>query len=802
MIMFDWLSSATGAVCMVALTTQAKAQEATVTDPRPVQLAQTARPGDSNGRTGETSDIVVTAQKRSENLQRVPLSVLALDGRVLKERNLASITDIQAVAPGLSVRSFYTNVSGSINIRGVGTQALAVPTVEQTVSVVVDGINIGTFSGALFNFPDIERVEVLRGPQGTLFGKGASNGIINVVSSAPTAELSGAAGGSYATLNEVKLRATLSGPLADGVTARISGYRNTRDGLGTTVLPDGRRLDVNNVNEWGVRGQIKFDPTSDLSIKMLADYSRSANRCCVAFTTVADVPADPLTAGFLGLPVGYPLPIRGQQLSERSRTGFGDEVAGMFERIKGYGVTGQVDYDLGNYTVTSITAWRRTDYHGNNPGDGTPFPIFIQSENTFSFKQLSEELRLASPADRFAAFTVGLFYFHSNLVYRQQLQLAVAPPALNIDTLSNIRDDNYAAFGQGTLNLTERFRLIVGLRYTFDKQNLRFRNQVPATLVVRNPLAGFFAAAGVPIFASPFVAPRAFQANDLDADFKDDRLGYKLGAQYDIAPEINVFGTYSQGFKSGGFLTDPTAIVNPVNAAVKPEIPRGFEIGIRSRFFERRLTVNATYFDFRFAGLQTTQYDATLGSFRLVNSRARTHGVELEVAARPARYTSLTFNGAYTRALFGEGATDQCYFGQTASQGCGPTGFQDLNGTKLPDAPTWSFTAGARQELALPGSELRTYVDLSYFWRSGTNLQGGGGSDTYQPSYGRLDVTVGTIVQMGAANVSLRAFARNLTNSEYSSARLSVPPTGFWAAQLVPYESGRRVFGVAADVSF
>ncbi len=749
----------------------------------------------------EDHDIIVTAQKRSESIQRVPLSVLALDGAKLKERNLTSIADIQAITPGVSIRSFFTNVSGSINIRGVGTQALTVPTVEQTVSVVADGVAIGTYSGALFNFGDIERVEVLRGPQGNLFGKGASNGIINVVSSAPTDTLTGSFGGSYGTLNEVKLRGTLSGPLSDSVSVRLTGYRNTRDGLGRTILPSGKSIEVDNVNEYGVRGQIQFKPSADLKIRLIGDYSNSDSRCCVAFQTVADVPADAATAGFLGLPVGYPLPVRGAEIPQNSRIGYGEEAANVYERIKGFGATGLIDYDVGDYTVSSVTGWRRTILHGNGPGDFTPYAIFLQNQNDFKYTQFSQEVRVTSPADQVVAFTAGLFYFHSNLAYEQTLRLGAAPPVYNLHAFSTIRDDNYAVFGQATINVAPSFRFIVGGRYTYDDQTLAFRNLLPAT-AVPNPRAGFFAAAGIPFFATPFVIPRLFQANDTDSAFSDQALSYKLGAQYDVAPDINVFGTYSRGFKSGGFLTDPTAIVNPANVIVRPETPRGFEIGVRSRLLDRRLTLNATYFDFRFDGLQTTQYDASLGSFRLVNENARTHGVELEASARPTRTTTLTFNGAYTEAKFRGGASDQCYFGQTPAQGCGANGFQNLDGTRLPDAPRWTYTAGARQEVRVPASALKGYVDVSYFWRSGVNLQPGGGPDTYQPTYGRLDLTIGTVVPIARGDVNLRVFARNLTKSDYASARLSVPPTGFWAAQLVSYEAGRRVIGVAADFTF
>ncbi len=775
-----------------ALSAPAGAQDAPAATAAATPAAD-ADPGD---------EIVVTAQKRSENLQRVPLSVLALDGAKLTERNLTSITDIQAITPGVSIRSFFSNVSGSINIRGVGTQALTVPTVEQTVSVVADGVSIGTFSGALFNFNDIERVEVLRGPQGNLFGKGASNGIIHIVSAAPTDTLTGTFGASYGTLNEVKLRGTISGPLSDTLSARLSGYRNTRDGLGKTILPNGQAIEVDNVDEWGVRGQLQFKPGSDLTVRLLGDYSASDSRCCVAFQTVADVPADAATAGFLGLPVGYPLPVRGAELPQDSRTGYGEEAANVYERIKGFGLTGLVDYDVGDYTLSSVTGWRRTILHGNGPGDFTPFAIFLQNQNDFRFTQFSQELRLTSPADRLVAFTAGLFYFHSNLQYEQTLQLGAAPPVYNLHAFSTIKDDNYAAFGQATINVAESFRFIVGGRYTYDDQGLQFRNLLSPTLVVPNPRAGFFAAAGIPFFATPFVIPRLFQANDLDTGFHYSRLSYKLGAQYDLAADINAFATYSRGFKSGGFLTDPTAIVDPANAIVRPEIPKGFEIGLRSRLFDRRLTLNLTYFNFRFDGLQTTQYVASLGSFRLANQNARTQGVELEASARPTRTTTLSLNGAYTDATFRGGSTDQCYFGQTPAQGCAADGFQSLDGTRLPDAPRWTFTAGLRQEVAVPASALNGYVDLSYFWRGGANLQPGGGPDTYQPSYGRLDATIGTVIPAARGDLNLRVYARNLTKSDYASARLSVPPSGFWAAQLVSYESSRRVFGVAADFTF
>ncbi len=746
-------------------------------------------PPAADGSSGANTDgeILVTAQKRTENIQRVPLSVLVLGGATLKEKGLASINDFTAVVPTLSIRSTASNVAGTITIRGIGTQALGEPAVEQSVSVVLDGVVVGAFAGSLFNFTDLERVEVLRGPQGTLFGKGASNGVLNVVSALPTDRLTASVGASYGSLNEVKLHGTVSGPIAKDIDVRLSAYRNTRDGLGTAILPDGSHIQVDNVDEYGIRAQILAKPTSNLTARLSADYEHSHDKCCVGFVTVQN---GPLVNGVF---------TPGTVLPEDNRVDYGNEDADVTETIKGFGVTGQFDYDLGRgYTLTSISGFRGVDFNSNTPSDHSPLPIFTRYESDYKFRQYSQELRLASPADQFIAFTAGLFYYRSTLDLYRDIRLNVFPTVYRVNTTNRIDVENYAAFGQATINVSDRFRLIAGARETSDRQTLQFRNILPASLLVPNPLAAFLP----PPFNADPIAPRQFQANDLDTGFRNYNFSYKLGAQFDIADNINAFGTYSRGFKSGGFDTDATTLVNPASAIVRPEIPKGYELGLRSQFFDRHLTFNLTYFDYIFDGFQSTSYNATTAAFLIVNSKARSQGVELEFDARPTRTTTFSFNGAYTHARFGQGAADQCYNGQTLAQGCGVNGLQDLKGKSLPDAPDWAFTSDLRQEFPIGRGDSHFYSDILYYWRSGAFQTTTRAPVVYQPTYGRLDLTLGYIFDLRQGHLNVRGYIRNVAKANYSSSRVEAPVLGYYAAQFVTYEAGRRVFGIAADYAF
>lgn len=446
-------------------------------------LAQTAlaqTPESAAAATEET--IIVTATKRAARLADVPASIVAVTGTRLEQLNLSTATDLQYITPGLGLGDANTPRGAGLRIRGVGTNVFA-DGIEQSVGTVIDGVPLARAGQGLVELADVERVEVLRGPQGMLFGRNASAGLINVVTRAPTEELSYILNASVASDNEQKIGGSVAGPLLPGLLrARLTGFSNTRDGIVKNLATGS---DLNDQSEHGFRGALMFTPMPSLDLTLRADWSQRDTNCCIwtvrRFATPAEnPPGSVLLSSFAGASV-----VAAQGPENRVVNQTGDP----FNTGESSGVSAEINARVGEYTITSITARRTWDQFDGLDSDQTALNVLDINFGSNTLEQVSQELRLTSPDAGRIRYVAGLFYFDatndnfSRQSGRFTAQLAAAqaagvtiplsttlslPPTANFgrDVTTTISTRDIAAFGEATIDITDRLRGIVGARYT------------------------------------------------------------------------------------------------------------------------------------------------------------------------------------------------------------------------------------------------------------------------------------------------------------------------------------------------
>jgi iron complex outermembrane receptor protein len=295
--------------------------------------------------THANDEIIVTAQKREERLQDVPISISVVSPEQLAAFGMNEATDLQYVVPGLTLINASSTRNSGFFVRGIGTSSFSSESIEGSTAFVVDGVVLGQSGASFADLPDIERIEVLRGPQGTLFGKNASAGVVNVTTRDPGDEFEGKISGTWAWPNDDRrIAAYIGGPIADGVGFTLSGRINKRDGYVKNLADD--RV-FNGRDEWGVRGKLKLEPANGLSLMVTGDYYKRDAACCI--WTLRDIPGIPSVSESLSLIAGI----------EPGRDNLEQNIGGdLFSKNEIYGTALQADYAMGDYTLTSITAWR------------------------------------------------------------------------------------------------------------------------------------------------------------------------------------------------------------------------------------------------------------------------------------------------------------------------------------------------------------------------------------------------------------------------------------------------------------
>ncbi len=754
----------------------------------------------TTGSSGEPSvldEIIVTAQKREQSILDVPISVTALSGDLLEERGFNEVNDLQFIAPNLTFSQGNTSRISNLAIRGVGTLTFS-DSIEGSVGIVVDGVVIGRAGGGLFDFADVERIEVLRGPQGTLFGKNASAGLLNIVTKRPSDEPEFNGSLTVAEpLGQFKASASVSAPISDAVGFRLSGFYNESDGLIDNPV-DGRNL--NGTEEYGIKGKLEFDFASGTNLLLSGDISEREGECCA--WTVRQLSAGGPGTGLLG--TGFPL--LGTQLTAAGiPVGPENEftlATGSFENEgRTGGLSATLTHPLSDtVTLTAISAYREWEQFDNNDADQTPLNLLDVNDGLSEQEQLTQEIRLDYSGGGALNGTFGLFYFDQTVRADQTQQggygldlLGVLPPGTLLDRsfINNNDTTNIAAFVDATYAVSDTAEIFGGLRLQNETLDVDF------TRTNENPF-------------SPLVLGEAFAPTSQAIEVGATALAWRLGARADLTEEVSVYASVARGYKGPGVnvTTDVTQL-----AEIRPEVPTSFEVGAKTLLADGRVNFNAaayytTFDDFQAQSLTASDSGTLL--FGLVNAgELEVYGVEGDFNAQLTEDWFLSGGFSVSESKFKEFTGAECFNGQTVAQGCvniaadgAPAQFaQDLSGADLPNAPGFTFNATTTYELPefdVAGG-LNPFVSGSIFYRSSTLLALDNDPRTEQDGYALFDASVG--LRSADDAWALTLFGKNIFDQDFVELIFDTPFDDGGFSQFVNPASQATV-GLRLDVGF
>ncbi|HKR87927.1 MAG TPA: TonB-dependent receptor [Phenylobacterium sp.] len=719
-------------------------------------------------------EIVVTANKREENLQNVPIAITAVTGDRLVKAGVTSTQDLARVVPGLTIQNSLSGTQA--HLRGVGTTALSAGT-ENSIATYIDGVYILSLSGALVQLNNISQIEVLKGPQGTLFGRNATGGVINIRTRDPSHDAGGDVNLSYANYNTVSSQFYLTGGITDQLAADIAGFVSHQgEGWGKNLF-NGR--DVNLMDQYAVRSKWKYEPTSNDVFRFIADFEALNGNAFNSFaplqgTSVNYGPGNttagqrPDMAPFVASGALAPFAVVGQPFLWNG--GFYDIDA--FRQPKYVydtgGVSLQWDHDFGNMQLTSITAYRRA--YQSVGWASVPVPAFRSLADWHEKdKQISQELRLGSAAGAKIPWVVGLYYLDGSADYTQfHIQGTPLAPLQTLGFHAQTGTTAGAVFGQFTAPLWAGAHFTGGLRYNAERRSG----------------AGDTVLQFLPEFGG---ANLVTGQSDQHATFK--KLTWRMSLDQQLTPDLLGYVSYNRGFKSGLFNSIP-----PGGPPVAPELLDAYETGLKSELFDRRLRLNVAAFYYKYDNLQVTVFtpiSATLQN----GASARVYGGDLDFTAQVTQNLSLTGGATLLHSEFTSYPNAAFEFLQPVSAGGGTSAvIQSAKGKRLPYSPNFSMSLGVDYKQPLASGDLDLALNYSYSgkWFAGPdNILG-------QPGYGLLDGSA-TYTFGDARKTRVSVWAKNIANQPYYV---------FLASQSNPggYQQGLtgapRTFGMTVGYKF
>ena len=735
--------------------------------------------------------IVVTAsRRRDENVQDVPVAISVISAATLEKRGDYTLGSISQQVPSLQVIT-YNARNTNINIRGLGSNiSLTNDGLENGVGFYIDNVYYGRVGLAQFDLVDLQGIEVLRGPQGTLFGKNTTSGVINVTSRKPSFDPELSAEASIGNYGFYQFRASGSaGIFKDLLAVRLSGAISENDGFLWNKTTNTRAQDYLNTS---IRGQLLFTPDPDLEIRVIGDYAKQKqNHVLNVFaglhTTYENgaVIANNWAQRAARFP-GYTLP----SFNAFDRVGEAD--SHYQSNMAGYGVSGEVNWNLGNAALTSITAYRWWDWNPANDGDSTSLPIVTKAQQANRQRQFSQELRLASRTGGSFDYVVGAYYFWQivrgygasrygpaaalwNLPTANQTIANAALDGFESNSTSTPETKTFAVFGQTDWHVTDALTLTTGLRFTHEKKEGAY-NQY---WVDGADISGFTAAQQAAINA---IRTQFNPVTSYATSFTDNSLSGLVTLNWKVAQDVNVYGSYSRGNKSGGL--NLSVLPVGVEPDVKPEKVDAFELGLKSQFLDRRATFNAAAFWTEISDYQTTITDlpagAVVGRQYISNiPKVRSRGIEGEFNIAPTDSLSFNASATYTDATYVTYRNAPQAFER---QNLGAV--QDLSGERLPGVPKWAWTVGADFSTPLTelgGKELGLYAHADYAYRSNFNTSASNSAWAQIPGFGLANGRIGLRTDDGLWDFSI--WARNLFDKNYYVS-LGAANTGVVTAQL------------------
>ncbi|MBB4614894.1 TonB-dependent receptor [Novosphingobium taihuense] len=635
---------------------------------------------EDTGSTGGLSEIVVTAQKKAESIQSVPISIAAVGGEQLTAMNVTTLQALQGSVPNVQIDNFANTPNNAVfTIRGIGVIEPD-PYAGNTVSIVVDGVPQFFSMGALLDTYDTGRVEILRGPQGTLFGANTTGGVVNVVTNQPTGDFGGYVRGTYGNWKRFDVNASIEAPLVkDVVSVKVAGIHTQRDGWVTNVW-NGEDMGRKNVD--AVRGQLYITPSPDLKITLQGEYVAARNGAPIVVNGGLPGEANYVPEGTFWngavLPMyRSPCAVAGRPCKAPDKYFSGNnEVPDQSDMTTKFFI-GTIQYDntpLGD--ITAITGYKRFTLFEYTDQDGTAKTNNATRRRTRGW-QFSQELRSAfSAGDSFNA-VAGLFYLKTHYNHYQMYHLDFALPGLIQYNVQDQGTESFSAFLQSYTQITDALKFSAGIRYTHDSIDAR------ATLDT--------GLGSQPLTSAQWDKFDVTFPGSLDVGGKKSwgNVGWKLGLDYETGRNQLIYASWARGFKSGGY-TGRIGVAADGDTPYNPEKVDTFEVGLKADFLDRRLRTNFAAFYTNYRDMQVAQiyFDpaTNVQGNRILNAaKSEIKGFELEVQAVPVDGFTLRGSLAYLDTKY----KSFLYFDPVAAK------FIDLKGYALQNAPKWASTLGA-----------------------------------------------------------------------------------------------------------
>jgi iron complex outermembrane recepter protein len=696
-------------------------------------------------------EVIVTATKREQSLQDVAVAVTALSADLIQEAQITSSEELTFLVPSLNLQKGSNPRQTSFAIRGIGTQSFS-SAAEPSVSTMLDGVVMGRSGQSFMQLLDVERVEVLRGPQGTLFGKNSTAGVVHIITQNPTEEHSGEIMGSIISDDEYRGGLTVAGPVTDSLGYRFSATGTEVDDF-TKNHFDGN--DLNGSEEWSLRGKLRWFPTENLELKWASDYSdRSCDCTASPLRSLEPFGGNEDDVDAILANIDPVVPHEENQEVNINQIPFSDS--------KSWGHSLEMNWDIGEFILTSITAVREFEVNGfgdvdSQPTDELGFNQFGGTEQ----EQFTQEFRITSPADGRLTYVAGLFYFDHKVERSFLREFEIVPGAPGAALASfEVNTENWAAFGEATWNMSDSWRLIVGARYTEDELDYLF-GRVNEGLGI-----------GLPDPVEP--TPGGTEEEDLSG---------KLALQWDYNDVGMTYLSYAQGYKGPAF--DIAFGSDPVDQPrVEPETSESWELGLKTSLFDGQVRLNAALFHSVYTDFQSQAFfdpdgvpdcpddnpgcdpNDDPGNFVLINAgEVTTEGLEFDFLAQVTENLRLSGGIAFIDAKIDDYPAGPCSGGQIFRGEC-PNGLQDLSGGDLPFSPDWKGSLAASYFVGLDGSfdmvlkaMVRGQDDIQYSLTQDEN--------TIHDAYAIVDASI--VLEDHSERWTATAFVKNIADEFYAS---------------------------------
>jgi iron complex outermembrane receptor protein len=707
--------------------------------------------------------VTVTARRRSESSQSVPAPISTVSGADLERQREYRLQDLQQAFPSFNVSILHPRQS-SVAIRGLGNNP-ASDDLEPSVGVYLDNVYLGRPGMAVFDLFDIQQIDLLRGPQGTLFGKNATAGVLNITTRQPNFTPGAYLEQSVGNDGYLQSKAHLTGPLSDTLAGSLDFARTKSDGFVTNAYT-GREL--NGAGSDGVRGQLLWKPNDDLSARLIADYSRV--NADTGAAVVYAIPAYPgYTSPYLTTASAYGI----KPLNNPYLYTVNTDTTPHMDVHQG-GVSAEVNYKLASgYNLTSISAARFWNFTPTNDGDGLPVPITVNSGAAVKDHQYSQEVRIASPTGGGIDWVAGAFYFYQQTTNNVFSLTGPTPynTAAKANVLTNspsgVITNSAALFGQGTFHLNPRADITAGIRGTYEDKS---------GSVVR------YASATAAAYNSGPLGEHSLSPSGL------------LNFSYKLAPDVLTYALVSHSEKSGGI--NMAVASGPALGAQSllfgAERSNDVEFGVKSDWFGHRLTLNGDLFWTQVHGYQASilePNDAGVMNTVLANAAdVDSRGAEVELRARPVRALTLGLNASYNAVTYSSFKNAPCPIGVTLLS-C------DLSGQAVAGAPRWTANFSTQYDFNVSGN-VSQYVAAGYSLRS--SQYGTLDDSPYAkiPGYGLANLATGWRVDSGQHRWDFSLWSHNLFDKKYFLTVLS--QAGYYAANV----GDRRTIGATLRYTY